>query len=109
MSKSILIIILIVIILIVAWMGLSIYSCYDRQAISGTDIPDRSKAAYSVYIENTGNVIYTDDYEVHGSGIGNRVFTLAGFWEINKDKYIYKDARIILDEVIFGEITIKRR
>jgi len=109
MSKSILIIILIVIILIVAWMGLSIYSCYDRQAISGTDIPDRSKAAYSVYIENTGNVIYTDDYEVHGSEVGSRIFILEGFWEISGKEFIYRDTEIILNEAIFGEITIKRR
>lgn len=109
LSIIIKVIILVVIVAVIGWVGLSVYSCCIRQSPGQPNIPDQDEASYFVYIENTGNLILTDDYEMHGQVIGSRVFILHGFWEIKGQKFVYKDTEIILDEAIFGEITIKRR
>ena len=109
LKKSLMVIILVVIIVVIAWIGLSVYSCFVRQDTDMPNMPDQDEASYSVYIENTGNLILTDDYEMHGQVIGSRVFILHGFWEISGQKFEYKGTDLILNEGIFGEITIKRR
>jgi len=73
------------------------------------DIPKIDEASYSVQIKNTGNLIFTDDYELIGNEVGKRVFILHGFWEMRGQDFQYKDTELILDEAIFGEITVKRR
>jgi len=72
-------------------------------------MPEVEEASHSVYIENTGNLLLTDDYEVIGEETGSRVFILHGFWELTGQSFEYKSGDIALDESIFGEITIKRR
>ena len=74
-----------------------------------SDIPKVDEASHSVYIKNTGNLIFTDAYEVHGSEVGSRIFILQGFWEMRGQEFVYKDTELILDEGIFGEITVRRR
>lgn len=106
------VIILAGILLILAWISISVYSCINPQSRGQSntlDMPDQNEAAYSLYIENTGNLILTADYEIHGSEVGNRVFVLHGFWELRGQEFVFKDAELVLDEAIFGEITIKRR
>ena len=105
------VIILAVLVLVILWVGLSVYSCFSRQGptTGQIDMPTQDEASYSVYIENTGNLILTNDYEMHGSEVGTRIFILHSFWELRGQKFVYKDAEIILDEAIFGEIIIKRR
>lgn len=73
------------------------------------EMPEVAEASHSVYIKNTGNLLLTSDYEVLGEEAGSRVFILHGFWEMRGQSFVYKDSDIILDEGIFGEITIKRR
>ena len=108
-SGIIKLIILVVIIVFLGWIGLSVYSCASRQNIGQAGIPDQGEASYSVYIENTGNLILTDDYEAHGQVVGARVFILHGFWELRGQKFAFVEGDIVLNEAIFGEITIKRR
>ena len=109
LTKMIKIIILVALVVFIGWIGLSVYSCFNRQDIGQTNMPVQDEAAYSVYIENTGNLILTNEYELHGSEVGSRVFILKGFWELSGQEFVYKDIDILLNEAIFGEITIKRR
>lgn len=103
------IIMVIALLAVIAWIGLSVYSCFDRQNVGQSNMPAQKEASHSVYIENTGKLILTSDYEVHGSDVGSRVFILKGFWELRGQEFEFDDAEIVLDEAIFGEITIKRR
>ena len=95
---------------VLVYAGITVWSCIGGQNTPGqTDIPEVEEAAYSVYIKNTGNLILTNDYELIGSEVGSRVFILHGFWELRGQDFVYKDGDIVLDEGIFGEITLKRR
>ena len=110
MGTIIKVIILGALLLLIAYVGLVIYSCAtDQGDTSQPEMPKSDEAAYSVYIENTGNLILTDDYEVHGSEVGSRVFILHGFWELTGQDFKYKEGGIILQEAVFGEITVRRR
>jgi len=110
LSGIIKVIILVAVLVFLAWIGLTCYSNFiAKPSIGQTDIPEKVEASYSVHIKNTGNLILTDDYEVHGSEIGSRVFILHGFWELRGQDFEFIESDIVLDEAIFGEITIKRR
>jgi len=110
LSGIIKVIILIAIIVALAWLGLTCYSNFIAKPSTGSsNLPDKDEASYSVYIENTGNLLLTDDYEIHGSKVGSRTFILHGFWELGGQEFVYKGTDIVLNEAIFGEITIKRR
>ena len=102
-----------VLIVVIGWVGLNIWSCVmDKPTTGQADVPEMpevAEASHSVYIENTGNLLLASDYEVFGDEAGNRVFILHGFWEMRGQEFVYKDSDLILDEGIFGEITIKRR
>lgn len=103
-------IILLVILAVLVYIGLVIWTCnVGPTNPNQPDIPKADEAAYTVYIENTGNLIMTDDYELIGSEVGKRVFILHGFWEMRGQEFVFKDSELVLDEGIFGEITLKRR
>jgi len=72
-------------------------------------MPDVEKAEYGVHIENTGNLLLTNDYEVHGTEIGSRVFVLHSFWEVSGNSFKYRPGGIVLEEKVFGKITVRRR
>ncbi len=111
MFKGILKVIIIVVILVVlAWVGLTCYSNFFAKPNTGqTDMPSQDEASYSVYIKNSGGLLLTNDYEVHGSEAGSRIFILRGFWELRGQEFEFVAGEIVLDEAIFGEITLKRR
>lgn len=103
-------IILLVLLAGIAYVGLVVWTCNVGPGNPNEpDIPQVDEAGYSVYIENTGNLIMTNDYELIGSEVGKRVFILHGFWEMRGQEFVYKDSKLVLDEGIFGEITVKRR
>jgi len=111
-KRIILVMMLIVVAAIIGWLGLSVYSCACGQQNMNqgqSGVPDKEEATYSLRIENTKGLVMTSDCEVYGDKVGSRVFVLEGFWEMRGQKFIYKDAELILDEAIFGEITLKRR
>ena len=104
------VIILVVILAVIAYVGLVVWTCnVGPNNPDQPDIPKADEAAYTVYIENTGNLIMTNDYELIGSEVGKRVFILRGFWELTGQEFTYRDSELVLDEGIFGEITVKRR
>jgi len=102
-----------VLIVVIGYVGMTVYSCVmDKPTTGQSDIPEMpevGEASHSVFIENTGNLLLTSDYEVHGTEVGSRVFILNGFWELTGQDFKYKDGKLVLDEAIFGKITIKRR
>lgn len=104
------IVLVLVLIVVIGWVGINVWSCtMDKPTTGQPDMPEVAEASHSVYIKNTGNLILADNYEVHGVEVGSRVFILHGFWELTGQDFKYKESDIILDESIFGEITIKRR
>lgn len=110
LSGIIKVIILVAVLAFLAWIGLTCYSNLIAKPSTGqVDMPDQEEASYSVYVKNTGNLLLTDDYELHGSEVGSRIFILHSFWELRGQDFELVEADIILDEAIFGEITIKRR
>lgn len=107
------VVLVLVLIVVLGWVGLNIWSCVMDKPTTGQagvpEMPEVAEASHSVYIENTGNLILTSDYEVYGSEAGSRVFILHGFWELTGQDFKYKDGELVLDEAIFGVITVKRR
>ncbi len=110
LSAVIKIIILVTMVLTIAWGGLCVYSNFIAEPDTGLPkMPEAEEAAYGVHIENTGNLILTNDYEVHGDKVGNRVFILNHYWEISGNNFKYRQHVLILEEKVFGKITIRRR
>ncbi len=110
LSGAIKVIILLGLIGVIAYGGLCVYSNFIDKPYTGVpDMPKSDEAAYTVTVENTGKLVMTNDYEILGSEVGKRVFVLHGFWEFMGQDFKYKPGDIILDEAIFGEITLKRR
>ncbi len=109
--KLITIIILIVGVLGVGYFGLTVYSncAGPGQGSAQYDMPEQAEATHSFYINNTGGLILSSDYDQHGQGVGERLFLLHGYWELRGKDFKFVDGDIILDENIFGEITVKRR
>lgn len=109
MSTIIKVIILAVMILAIGYGGLCVYSNCKAPDTGQPGMPNTEKATHSVYIKNTGGLILTSDYEVHGTEVGSRIFILHGFWEMRGQDFKFVEGDIILDEGIFGEIKVKRR
>lgn len=111
LSSIIKIIILIAIVGVLALVvGPCVYFNFlEKSEASQPEMPKQDKATHSFYIENTGGLILASDYEQHGEKVGSRIFILHGFWEMRGSKFKFVDGEVILDENIFGEITIKRR
>jgi len=90
-----------------AWGGVCVYANFFNKSseVGGTQqLPGIEKAAYSVSIKNTHNLLLTDKYEQSGT-----VYTLHGYWEYTGSGFKYRDATLSLDEQVFGEIIVKRR
>ena len=106
-KKTLLKILLILIILIILaglfWVGISIYHNFIKSPQGAASMPDKEEAAFTVLIENTGNLVLTNEYEKQGTA-----YILQGYWELEK-KWKYRSSELILDEAVFGKITIKRR
>jgi len=107
----ILVIVLIVILVILALVvgPCAYYAWFDKPDTGVPEMPCKEDASHSFYIENTGGLILASDYEVLGGDVGSRVFVLHGFWELRGKDFKFVDGEVVLNEAIFGEITVKRR
>jgi hypothetical protein len=107
-SKAIKIILLVVIVCGVVYGGLTVYANF-----AGGDgkvkTPDIKEAQYTVVIENTGSLYYVSKFEQFGSKVGARTFVLHSFWELSGRDFRYRQRDLILDEKIYGTITIRPR
>lgn len=110
LSTIIKVTIIIVMTLGIGWGGLCVYANIVDKPPEGTiEMPNSDDAEYSIYIENTGNLLLTSDYEVHGSEPGLRTYILNGFWQVSGNSFKYNGGTLILEEKIFGKITVGRR
>lgn len=111
LSKLIKLTILITLVGVLAFViGPCIYFNLIQKPDTGVpDMPSKEDAAYSFSIENTGGLIFSNKYEQQGQVEGSRVFILHGFWEMSGKNFKYVDGDIMLDEAIFGKITVSRR
>jgi len=85
------------------------YNFLEKPDTGRPEMPGIEDATHSFYIENTGGLILASDYEQHGQTVGARIFILHGFWEMRGKDFKFMAGDIVLDENIFGEITVKRR
>lgn len=110
LSTMLKIIALVLILIGVGWFGACLYSNFISEPDTGLpEMPSAEDAAYGVHIENTGNLLLTNDYEVHGEKEGSRVVVLHGFWQISGNNFKFASSDLILSESVFGKITIRRR
>lgn len=108
------ILLVIILIAIVAVLAVVVGPCVYYNFIESPDtgqpgMPDIEDATHSFYIKNSGGLILASDYDIYGTDAGSRVFVLHGFWELRGKDFKFVDGNIVLNEAIFGEITIKRR
>ncbi len=98
---------IIFIISIVALIGYGVLTCYVNFGPSSSktlEEPKIEKASYQVTVQSTGISIFTDKYEKKGT-----VYILHGYWELIGQKYVYRKTDLLLDELTFGRITLRRR
>lgn len=105
LKKMILVLILLVILAVLFGVGMSVYANFFMKPEGAIpEMPDIEEATYSVLIKNTGNLLFTNDYEHYGN-----TYILKGFWELTGQKWTYRDSQLVLDEGIFGKIEVERR
>ena len=115
MSTVIKTILLIILLGVIGYVGLSVWSCAcgGPSLIGGdtvkSNMPCKEDATHSFQIKNTGGLILASDYEQHGTTVGSRIFVLRGFWELRGNKFSFVAGDIVLDESIFGKITVEKR
>ena len=89
----------------VLWFGLSIWGNIAIDNDKSPDPPKESKAGYEILLHATGQTLYSNKV----SDLGNGRIELNGYYEIEKDKWIYRNIDISLDKYYFGDITVRRR
>lgn len=109
MRRVIKVIILIVMIGMLAYGGLCVYANCIAKDPTRLEMPTEEEAPYSFLVENTGTLILTDEYEQFGDTAGSRKYILHGYWEMVGMEFQYRESDIILQEQVFGEITVRQR
>ena len=103
-------VILIIMLGLLFMVGTCVYANFIREPDLGIpELPDTQDAQYSVHIKNTGGLLLSSNIDRYGEDIGNRVFILHGYWELSGQDFIYRDQDIVLNEQIFGQITVRAR
>lgn len=90
--------------IIAVYGALIIYGNVQALTEKEYSIPDISQAEYKIIIENTGNLLYSDDVEDNG-----RIIILNGYWDLQGKEFVYHNKMFPLDEDIFGPVTVTRR
>jgi len=94
-----------VLLVIIGYFGLCAWANFVPQKEPGQlDLPKVEQAAYTVHVKNTGGVMFTSDYDHVG-----QVYVLHGYWELRGQEFVYVKGDIVLDEQIFGAISIQKR
>ena len=110
LSKMIKIIILVVLLGILFLVGTCVYANFIQKPDLGIpELPDAQDAGYSVHIKNTGGLLLTNDIEIFGEEEGSRVYLLHGYWELSGQDFVFRDRDLVLNESIFGKITVRGR
>jgi len=106
LSRIIKIVILVGLVGFLSYAGMCVYANFfsGPSVVTNPEPPPATKAAYALLIKNTGNVLYSNDVEQNGE-----VYILHGHWEEVDGKFKYRTGDIMLDERLFGPITLRRR
>ena len=105
LKKMFLILIIIIVLAGIGWVGISVYAGFFKSPLeSSAPMPEKEEAKYKVLIENTGNLLLTSKYEYK-----DKIYILHGFFELVGKDWKYRASDLVLDEAIFGKITIERR
>ncbi len=97
-------IVMMIIIIGVCYLGACVFVNFIQTDIGEYKLPQVDQAQYVISIKNTGNVFFTNTYEIDGTKV-----ILHGYWEMAKDEFKYRDRDITLDKKVFGEIIIGNR
>ena len=115
MKKIVMVLFIAGLVVFIGYMALNCYANFIEPQLSGSSAPREIKmpevetAQYELQIYNTGNVILTDSVDILGKIVGKRKFVLHGYWELQAQSFIYNESDRILDEALFGKITLSRR
>jgi hypothetical protein len=97
-----------VIVLLGIWLVISGVGNFVNARNQTAEPPD---TIYAVGIHATGQVLYTDKYEVttspHDTSL--KQYTMYEYYELVKNKYQKRDNVLSLDEYYFGEIEVRKR
>jgi len=96
-------IVLIVLLAVIGYIGLVFYSCTIGNP-GNVGAPSADEAAYIITVENTGRIFLTSDYKKIDT-----TYTMNGYWVFEGKKFEFKNKEYLLDETIFGEVTVRRR
>lgn len=86
------------------YFGACVYGNVSALNSNPLHAPDANDAQYSISIKNTGNLLYSDSVSQDGD-----IITLDGFWTLIGQKWQHKDTIVVLDQSIFGPITVRVR
>lgn len=109
LTRIIKIIFILVLVAGLAWTGVCVYASFFEKTEGEIEyeLPDSDTVRYSFYIENTGNLILANDYEQHGEN--QKLYILHGYYELVGSEFQHRTRTLVLDEKIFGKITVKDR
>jgi hypothetical protein len=98
------------IIVAVFWAGISIYvNITENDNPTGIlKPPEIADAGYIIIFKTTGQVIFTDSI-VTVNEAAREIYTVSGYYENIKGKFRFNKSTLVLDELYFGDITVKRR
>ncbi len=94
----------------VAYLGTCAYANFfmPSKTTGNTPPPPKLESAhYSVTIETNGKVLFTDNFEKYGTI--QSTYVLHGYFEQSGREFKFRNHDIILDEKVFGKITVKER
>jgi hypothetical protein len=105
------VLLIIILVGVIAYAGVCVKANFlDGITKATPEPPDMKAAKYELTIEATRQVYYSNSVDQKGEALDQRVFTLHGFWQMVKGKWVYvKTDSPPLDEVTFGKIRLERR
>jgi hypothetical protein len=101
-------ILILVVVFIVAGIGITIYANVftfsGPDSTGGNIVPKQQDAIYQVVITNTQKVYFTNLYNLTG-----KVYILHGYYELVGKAYVFRNRDLILDQTIYGPISVLPR
>lgn len=99
---------IVLIAILALWVAVSVWgniAIHNAQAPHTTNPPTVSAAPYQFYITATGQTMYSKSYTMPSKGI----YVLTNYYELVKDKWLYRASKVTLDEYYWGKIVFTAR
>lgn len=90
----------------ILFIGYASVTCIANCQASGSPykLPGIKNAQYEVLIYNTSYTFYTDDYSIQDD-----IYTLNGYWQLTKNKYVYYESALPIDVKTWGKVIVRAR